>query len=101
MNHNYEHSAVEAEALMVLKIMQNRDYKDLDIQMNMAKDEVITDLSFGRLAMQIPEVHYEVLAMAFPKIQSTDAQIKSLEWKRVMAMDICLPYKINSKMRTM
>ena len=96
-----EKSKIESEALQVLTYMQQRDYIELDKQMDMAKDEIINDLSFGRLALTIPEQHYEVLTMAYPKLQNPDAQIKSLEWKRVMAMDICLPYKNNAKMRSM
>ena len=99
MDHDGSH--VELEALAVLKEFQRRDYKHLDEQMDMQKDEIVTDLSFGRLAMTIPEDHYEVLTIAFPLLQNSDAQIKSLEWKRVMAMDICLPYKVNTKMRSM
>ena len=99
MDHDGSH--VEAQALAVLKQFQHRDYKHLGEQMDMQKDEIVTDLSFGRLAMTIPEDHYEVLTMAFPLLQNSDAQIKSLEWKRVMALDICLPYKVNSKMRAM
>jgi len=98
---DYDGSHVELEALAVLKEFQRRDYKHLDEQMDMQKDEIVTDLSFGRLAMTIPEDHYEVLTIAFPLLQNSDAQIKSLEWKRVMAMDICLPYKVNTKMRSM
>jgi len=98
---DYDGSHVEAEALAVLKQFQQRDYKHLDSQMAMQKDEIITDLSFGRLAMTIPEDHYEVLTIAFPLLQNSDAKIKSLEWKRVMAMDFMLPYKVNNKMRQM
>lgn len=98
---DYEHSHVELEALAVLKRKQAEDYAHLDKQMDMQKDEIITDLSFGRLAMTIPEDHLDVLCMAYPKLQHSDAQVKTLEWKRVMALDICLPYKVNSKMRTM
>ena len=96
-----EVSQIEQEALQVLRWRQSVDYAELDKQMDMAKDEIIKDLSFGRLALTIPEDHYELLTMAYPKLQNPDAEIKSLEWKRVMAMDICLPYKNNSKMRSM
>ncbi len=96
-----EYSHIEEEALQVLKWRQAVDYGALDKQMDMQKDEIVTDLSFGRLALQIPEDHYELLTMAYPKLQNPDAEVKSLEWKRVMAMDVCLPYKINAKMRSM
>ena len=97
----YEYSKVEEEALQVLKYRQAVDYAHLDKQMDMQKDEIITDLSFGRLALTIPEDHFEILCMAYPLLQNSDAKIKSLEWKRVMALDICLPYKVNSKQRAM
>ena len=89
------------QALIVLKQMQQRDYKEMDLAMNMQKDEIITDLSFGRLALQIPEDHYEVLSMLYPDIQSSDATIKTLAWKTFMETDISLPYKVNKKMRKM
>jgi len=97
----YEYSSVEKEALQVLKYRQAVDFPELDKQMDMQKDEVITDLSFGRLALTIPQDHYELLTMAYPKLQHRDAEVKSIEWKRVMALDICLPYKVNKKMRSM
>ncbi len=88
-------------ALEVLKFMQKRDYYHLDKQMDMAKNEIITDLSFGRLALQIPTDHYEVLTMLFPEIQSKDATEKTLGWKEFMASEYSLPYKPNSKQRSM
>ena len=96
-----EYSHIEEEALAVLKWRQAVDFPEMDKQMDMQKDEIINDLSFGRLALQIPEDHYELLTMAYPQLQNPDAQIKSLEWKRVMALDICLPYKVNAKQRKM
>ncbi len=89
------------QAYAVLQSMQHRDYAQLDRQMDMAKDEIITDLSFGRLALQIPQDHYEVLTMLYPDIQNRDAQVKTLAWKAFMATDTSLPYKVNIKQRTM
>ena len=89
-------------AIQVLKIMQRRDYQHLDLQMDMAKDDnIITDLSFGRLALQIPEDHYEVLTMLFPDIQHQDATVKSLAWKDFMASEYSIPYKPNANQMTM
>lgn len=96
-----EYSHIEEEALAVLKWRQAVDFPEMDKQMDMQKDEIINDLSFGRLALQIPEDHYELLTMAYPQLQNPDATIKTLEWKRVMALDICLPYKVNAKQRKM
>lgn len=98
---DYDGSHVTVEALAVLDKFQKRDYKHLGTQMDMQKDEIVTDLSFARLALTIPEDHYEVLTIAFPLLQNSDAKIKSLEWKRIMAMDFMLPYKVNSKQRAM
>jgi len=89
-------------AFQVLKFMQKRDYFHLDKQMDMAKDDtIVTDLSFGRLALQIPEDHYEVLSMLFPDIQNPDATVKTLAWKEFMASEYSTPYKPNAKQRTM
>ena len=96
-----EHSHIEEEALLVLKWRQTVDYAALDKQMDMQKDEIVTDLSFGRLALQIPEDHYELLTMAFPQLQNPDATVKTLAWKKFMKSDISLPYKINAKQRSM
>jgi len=98
---DFDHSKVEEEALLVLKYCQQRDFKELGKQMDMQKDEIVTDLSFGRLALQIPEQHYELLTMAYPKLQHSDATVKTLAWKEFMKSDLSLPYKVNSKMRAM
>ncbi len=89
------------QALAVLHIMQRRDYAHLDNQMDMAKDEIIRDLTFGRWALSIPEDHHEVLTMLYPDLQSQDATIKTLAWKAFMDTDDALPYKVNSKQRKM
>lgn len=96
-----EVSQVKDQALVELKRLQMRDYKHLDKQMDMAKDEIITDLSFGRLALTIPDDHYEVLTIAFPMLQNRDAQAKTLAWKEFMNSDLSLPYKPNASMRAM
>jgi len=98
---DFTKSAVEEQALEVLKFMQARDYEMLSKQMDMAKDEVVKDLSFARLALTIPEDHYEVVSLAFPDIQSSDAEIKTAAWAQFMRHDISLPYKINVLQRSM
>ncbi len=85
----------------VLKQMQQRDYAALDLQMDCAKDVNIKDLTFGRLALQIPSDHYEVLTMIYPDLQCPDAQIKTQAWKAFCITDESLPYKSNIKQRTM
>lgn len=87
------------EAMIVLKTMQKRDFDHLDNQMDMAKDEIITDLTFGRLALTIPYDHYEVLTMMYPDLQHEDATEKTLAWKKFMATEVSLPYKNNKKQR--
>jgi len=96
-----DYSLIEEEALTVLKNLQSIDYAHLDNQMDMQKDDIITDLSFGRLALQIPVQHYELLTMAYPELQNPDSEAKTLAWKRFMETDLSLPYKVNSKQRTM
>jgi len=89
------------QAFAVLQQMQRRDYAHLDKQMDMAKDEIVKDLSFGRLALQIPEDHYEVLTMLYPDLQNRDATVKTLAWKAFMDTETSLPYKVNNKQRKM
>ena len=96
-----EHSKIEDIALQVLRNRQREDYGLMDKQMNMQKDEIIRDLSFARLALKVPEDHYELLTMAFPLLQCTDAVEKTKEWKRVTKMDICRPYLVNKKQRSL
>jgi len=98
---NTEKSKIEEEALLVLAYMQKRDYKDLSKQIEMAKCDTFKDLSFARLALQIPQDHYEVLTMAFPLLQCTDATQKTLAWKKFMSTDLAIPYKPNNKQRSM
>jgi len=94
-----EKSKIEDYALMALRARQREDYKILDKQMAMGREDVFNDMSFGRLAMTIPDDHYELLTMAFPLLQCKDAVEKTKEWKRVSRMDICLPYLVNKNQR--
>ena len=87
-------------AVEVLKIMQRRDYAILDSQMDCAKDVNLKDLSFGRLALSIPEDHYEVLKMLYPDIASPDAEIKLKAWKAFCISEESLPYKPNINQRS-
>jgi len=94
--HNFIDQAKE-----VLKQMQKRDYQLMDFNMNCAKDVNLKDLTFGRVALQIPQDHYEVLTMIFPDIQCADAEIKTQAWKAFCIDEISTPYKTNIKQRTM
>jgi len=96
-----ENSKVESEALETLKVLQRRDYKQMDYQMNLAKDDNIRDMSFGRWALSVPTDHFKVLSVAFPQLTNTDAKIVTRAWKEFMKHPLCLPYKINSKLRSM
>lgn len=89
------------EARMVLDVMQKRDYRLLDLNMDCAKDVNVKDLSFGRMALDIPPDHYEVLTLIYPDLVCPDAQIKLKAWKAFCISDESLPYKPNIKQRTM
>ena len=89
------------QARAVLKLMQERDFPTLSLQMDCAKDVNVKDLSFGRLALDIPQDHYEVLTMIYPDLQCPDAEIKTRAWKAFCLTDESLPYKPNSKQRKM
>lgn len=90
-----------AEARQVLKTMQMRDYRLLDLKMDCAKDVNIKDLSFGRMALDIPVDHYEVLKLIYPDLTCPDAEIKTQAWKAFCISDESLPYKPNIKQRNM
>ena len=87
------------EAKQVLKYMQRRDYGLLDQTMNRAKDVNVKDLSFGRMALDIPTDHYEVLKLIYPDLACPDAQIKKKAWQAFCISDESLPYKPNIKQR--
>ena len=89
------------QAKEVLKMMQKRDYPLLDKNMNRAKDVNVKDLSFGRLALDIPTDHYEVLTLMYPDLKCPDAEIKLKAWKAFVISDESLPYKPNLKQRKM
>jgi len=89
------------QAREVLKQMQQRDYALMDAQMDCAKDVNIKDLSFGRMGLQMPQDHYEVITMIYPDLQCPDADIKTKAWKVFCMTDESLPYKVNIKQRTM
>lgn len=89
------------QARYVLKQMQKRDFPMLDAQVACANDVNINDLSFGRLALSIPEDHYEVLTLIYPDLQCPDAQIKTNAWKAFCISDESIPYKPNKLLRSM
>lgn len=88
------------EARMVLKVMQQRDYKMLDMKMDLAKDVNIKDLSFGRMALDIPVDHYEVLKLIYPDLACPDAEIKKKAWQAFCISEESLPYKPNINQRS-
>ena len=88
-------------AKLVLKTMQQRDYKLLDLTMDRAKDVNVKDLTFGRMALDIPVDHYEVLKLIYPDLACPDAEIKKKAWQAFCISDESLPYKPNAKQRTM
>jgi hypothetical protein len=89
------------EAKLVLEYMQKRDYGILDTTMNRAKDVNVKDLSFGRMALDIPVDHYEVLKLIYPDLACPDAQIKKKAWQAFCISDESLPYKPNIMQRKM
>ena len=89
------------EARLVLKTMQMRDYRLLDRQIDCAKDVNIKDMSFGRMALDIPCDHYEVLKLIYPDLVCPDADIKTKAWKAFCISEESLPYKPNIKQRNM
>lgn len=88
------------EARMVLKTMQMRDYRLLDLKMDCAKDINIKDMSFGRMALDIPVDHYEVLKLIYPDLSCPDAEIKKKAWQAFCISEESIPYKPNIKQRT-
>ena len=89
------------EARLVLRTMQMRDYRLLDRQIDCAKDVNIKDLSFGRMALDIPTDHYEVLKLIYPDLSCPDADIKTKAWKAFCISEESFPYKPNIKQRSM
>lgn len=89
------------EARAVLEYMQKRDYRALDRQMDMAKDVIYKDASFGRLALTIPDDHYSVLKLIYPDLIHPEGEVKTKAWKAFCLTDESLPYKINKKLRKM
>ena len=88
------------EARQVLSVMQQRDYKLLDLTLDRAKDVNVKDLSFGRMALDIPTDHYEVLKLIYPDLVCPDAEIKKRAWQAFCLTDESLPYKPNKLART-
>ncbi len=94
-------SSIQDQARAVLRYLQYRDYPELKKHQEIANTDVIKDLSFARLAISIPEQHYEVVKMAFPEVACPDATERSLGWKEYMKHVLSKPYKINSKQKMM
>lgn len=85
-------------AIHVLQKMQKRDFVEIAFNLEMAKSEdSVRDLSFGRMALSMPEDHRRILALIFPEIDSPDAKIRSKAWRRLLKDDLTIPYRINAK----
>ena len=55
---------------------------------------------FGmRTELSIPEVDYHYLLKKYPALGSTNAQEKSLAWKKFMQSSECDPYRVRDKKR--
>jgi hypothetical protein len=49
----------------------------------------------GRLALTIPLDDRERLRRKYPELDSTDAQTRTLAWKRFIASEESAPYKVS------
>ena len=84
-----------------LEEMQKRDYAYLSRQVACANDVNIKDLTFGRMALDIPYEHYQVLIALYPDLQCPDAEIKTKAWKAFCISPESIPYKPNKLQRAM
>lgn len=86
------------QATKCLRYMQRRDSRELEFNLNCAKeDSVINDLSFGRLALSIPEQHLEVLKIMYPDLSCVDNEVRYKAWQALSKNELSIPYKPNSK----
>ena len=85
-------------AIHKLKEMQRKDHPVIRENIELAKaEDSVRDLSFGRLALSIPDDHRTVLGNIFPDLDSHDAQIRTKAWKAFLKHDLSRPYRINAK----
>lgn len=56
----------------------------------------INDLSFGRLAISMPELDYWQLVKRKPELQAPDKQTRDAAWAKWMASAESAPYKVQA-----
>jgi len=90
-------STVRAYAIHALRQMQRRDKMEIDTQKALA-DMGTKDLKFGRLALSIPEDHYQILKIIHPELSARDGKEKlDFVKNRVPKLELFKPYLINEK----
>ncbi len=98
---DFTHSPIKEQALQVLAFLQKRDKLVMDKQVDMAREDAVRDLSFGRLALSIPEDHFPVAVIAFPDLRSDHADMKTAAYKQFMLHPISYPYRVNKNLQRM
>ena len=77
--------------------MQHRDRLDISVQHALA-DMGTKDLSFARLALSIPDDHYELLKLIYPDMVCPDGKIKTKFYtKRAPKIELFKAYFLNQK----
>ena len=66
----------------------------LDRNKRLRNERPINDLSFGRMALSIPELDYWHLTKKYPDLASHDRQIKQAALAKFMASTESAPYKV-------
>ena len=85
-------------AIFALKQMQARDKSEIEFNLALAKaTDSVRDLSFGRMALSIPEDHRRILALIYPGIDEKDGKDRTKAWMKLMKDDLTIPYRINAK----
>jgi len=56
----------------------------------------VNDLSFGRLALSIPELDHHYLVQKYPDLASPDAGIKNAALAKFMASSESIPYRVKA-----
>ncbi len=91
-----EFRSVPHEDRLYSRLVMNTNVRQAILERNqrLQNERVLRDLSFGRMALSIPELDYAHLVRKYPDLASPDGEIKQRAWAKFCASSESAPYKV-------
>jgi hypothetical protein len=91
-----EFRSVPHEDKLYSRLVMNTNVRTAILERNkrLRNERPLQDLSFGRMALSIPELDYAHLVRKYPDLAAPDEGIKQRAWARFCASSESAPYKV-------